>query len=156
MTSLAPTVMRSNLPNSKKPDEQSNESIGRQGGFMLRAVTAAAAAVVIASCLTGVASPTGSTWPPSGYTSYSNQIAYKSTGGPCAYRTHRCWTLLFVARTGCPNGLYVTLNIFRGNVLVGDAIDVAYVLPPRTPARLTFAPTVSGHVARFGSVNCYD
>lgn len=97
-------------------------------------------------------------WPPPGYTTWNGVLAFKwLSNGHCAgYAPHGCWRTYFVAKRGCGGGIYVTLNEFRGKVLVGDTIDSRDVVPPRTPVSLEFDSDFAGPLRGvLASVECF-
>lgn len=97
-------------------------------------------------------------WPPHGYTRWNSQLAFRQLPlGHCvSYADHGCWRLVFIARSGCADGLYVTVNEFKGNVLVGDTLDSRDVVPRMTPVQLELDADVSGAKGRIAKVDCYQ
>lgn len=132
---------------------------GRLRSAGMRATYFAAALLAI-TLFSDAAARAAAAWPPAGYTKWNANIAYRQiTAGGCGIlASHGCWKLLMIARHGCRGGLFITLNEFRGKVLVGDSIDSVDVLPAMTPARMEFDPDISvkSVVARIATVDCYS
>ena len=104
---------------------------------------------------------TDSSWAPSGYTSFSNSIAYNVPDKQnCSPEFVYCFQYEFITKTGCPNGFYAALNWKDKSGAVLDYTNSSLPsLQPMQVAKLTFNFTISAD-AGFGGldiaeVKCY-
>jgi hypothetical protein len=98
--------------------------------------------------------PPDTSWIPSGYTGYDDNVAYKFlNGGDCGYKS-RCWRMELVSRKGC-NSLYVELTRLGPNgENVGYTNDTTSNLLPNEKALLTFSSYSDDKTARMSKINC--
>jgi hypothetical protein len=96
------------------------------------------------------------TWPPAGYFSWGANIAMKWGNSSCLSYEDSCYHIYVIARHGCPNGLFVTLNEYRNGVIVADTIGTIDSLPPGQRAYLDIpSQAPSSTSARVAKVTCH-
>ena len=101
------------------------------------------------------ATPPDTSWIPSGYTGYNDNVAYKFLkGGDCGYKDS-CWRMELVSKKGC-SSLYVELTRLGVNgENVGYTNDTTNNLLPNEKAVLTFSSYDEDKSARLSKINCY-
>ena len=104
-----------------------------------------------------VATPPDTSWIPSGYTGYDDNIAYKFRDKgeiSCGYRDS-CYQMEFVSKKGC-DSLYVELTrLGPAGENVGYTNDTTNNLQPNQKAVLTFSSFDDDNSARLSKINCY-
>jgi len=117
-------------------------------------------AAAVTLVLAGAVAAASSAWPPSGYYRWSSTIAYKwGKGGSCSqdFMGCGCWHVYVVAKNGCRDGLFVTLNEYSHGAVVGNTIAELQSLPPRTAANLELDADRSGALTgRLAQIRCYS
>ena len=117
-------------------------------------------AVAVALVLAGAVGAASAAWPPNGYYRWSSTIAYKwGKGGSCSqdFMGCGCWHVYVVAKNGCRDGLFVTLNEYSHGAVVGNTIAELQSLPPRTAANLELDADRSGALTgRLAQIRCYS
>lgn len=103
------------------------------------------------------AAPPDTSWVPSGYQAYDDNVAYKFREKgqiDCGYR-NSCWQMELISRKGC-GSLYVELTRLGPNgENVGYTNDTTKSLAPGQKAVLTFSSFDDDKTARLSKVNCY-
>ncbi len=103
------------------------------------------------------AAPPDTSWIPSGYTGYNDNVAYKFRDKgeiSCGYRDS-CWQMELVSKKGC-NSLYVELTrLGPAGENVGYTNDTTSNLEPNQKAILTFSSFDDDKTARLSKINCY-
>jgi hypothetical protein len=102
-------------------------------------------------------SPPDTSWIPSGYTGYDDNIAYrfrKNGEISCGYRDS-CWQMEIISKNGCDN-LYVELTrLGPAGENVGYTNDTTSNLQPNQKAVLTFSSFDDDKTAQLSKINCY-
>lgn len=113
--------------------------------------------VVVLALAPAATARANASWPPSGYSRWDSNVAFRQIpAARCGdLADHGCWVLMFAARAGCRDGLFVTVNEFRGKTLVGSVLGSVDVLPARTPARVELDGDVKGATGRIAKVECF-
>ena len=84
------------------------------------------------------------TWIPSGFTGYvsDDNIAWRwgtKTETNCSYSSGSCWTVVLIAKNGCPQSLYGEVNIFdKGDIQISYTNDTLGTVQPMQKVKLTF------------------
>lgn len=102
------------------------------------------------------APPPSPAWdPPAGFETWEDGIAWRYVQDPdCDYGG--CWQVEVVTRDGCPDGLYVALNILDGETVVGTTNDLIGSVAPDEVARLTLTTFEEGpRSGRLTEITCY-
>lgn len=80
-------------------------------------------------------------WYPEGYSSYSTELAYQWVAGgpdPCGSISCHYFTMNVTPHFGCPNGVYVEINMTSGGVVVDWSNDTVPALAAGQTAQLQF------------------
>jgi hypothetical protein len=98
-------------------------------------------------------------WYPKGWFEWDDgSVAYKWTHGACdSYGASGCWTMRVISQNGCPDGLYVEINIENASGTVIDySNDSLGSLSSGQQAALEFV-TYEGaaDTAQLTDVSCY-
>jgi len=109
------------------------------------------------SSTSSTTTPKDTSWIPSGYQGYDDNVAYRfrSRGEiNCGYRDS-CWQMELVSKTGC-NSLYVELTrLGPSGENVGFTNDTTSNLQPGQKAILTFSSFDDDKTAKLSKINCY-
>jgi hypothetical protein len=96
-------------------------------------------------------------WYPKGYNEYQPGLAFKwvNGAGDNCYDCHY-WTMDVISQDGCPNELYVEINILdRSDAVIDYSNDVAQSLRPGQRARLQFETYSNNvHSAQLNKMDC--
>jgi hypothetical protein len=113
---------------------------------------------ILATLALGVtaAALAGSAVAASSWYRWNANVSYQWVVHPSCSYYDSCWQIDVKARRGCPNGLYVSINILKSKRVVGYTNDALDSLTPNQVGRLTLGTsetgTVSGHLTK---IDCY-
>lgn len=103
-----------------------------------------------------------SSWIPSGFDGYAkdDNLAWRwgsNAETACTYSSGACWSVILVAKDGCPNSLYGEVNIFdKNDVQISYTNDTLGTVQPMQKVKLTFDTlddsSDSANISRF---SCY-
>jgi len=96
-------------------------------------------------------------WYPKGFSEIEDGLAIKWTNDRCSINRGYCWTMEVISDFGCPNGLYVEVNVLQGRTVEGYTNDLLGSLKAGQKAKMEFIYFGgSGRKnAELTKVNCY-
>lgn len=98
-------------------------------------------------------------WIPTGFNDYGGGIAWRwgsSSETRCTYDTGSCWSVMVIAKYGCPNGLYAEIAILdKSDIQIDYTNDTSTNVPPMQKVRLTFDTfNDAAYSARLSKLDC--
>lgn len=100
-------------------------------------------------------------WIPKGYSLYSDDasVAWRwgtSSETKCSYSSSSCWSMMVVARDGCPTGMYAEIAILdKSGTQIDFTNNTATTVLPNSKVKLTFDTfNEDAQSARLAQINC--
>jgi hypothetical protein len=101
-------------------------------------------------------------WIPTGFNGYTedDSIAWRwatKSEVVCTYSSGACWSIVLVAKEGCPSSLYGEVNIFdKNDVQISYTNDSVASVQPMQKVKLTFDTLDdSAQTANLSKLSCY-
>ena len=102
------------------------------------------------------------TWMPAGFTGYASDdsIAWRwgtKAETSCTYSSGSCWSVILIAKDGCPQSLYGEVNIFdKNDIQMSYTNDTLGTVQPMQKVKLTFDTfDESAQSANISKFSCY-
>ena len=116
----------------------------------------------VAPPVTTTTSDYDDSWIPSGFDGYTEDdtIAWRwatKSEVDCTYSTGACWSVILIAKEGCPRSLYGEVNIFdKNDIQISYTNDSVASVQPMQKVKLTFDTLDdSAQTANISKFSCY-
>ena len=116
----------------------------------------------VAPSVTTTTSDYDDSWIPAGFGGYSNDdsIAWRwatKSEVDCTYSSGDCWSIVLIAKDGCPSSLYGEINIFdKNDIQISYTNDSVASVQPMQKVKLTFDTLDdSAQTANLSKLSCY-
>jgi hypothetical protein len=99
-------------------------------------------------------------WYPDGFNEYDGNLAWRwgtSKETDCSYSSGSCWSVMLIAKDGCPRSLYGEIKIFdSSDVQIDYTNDSASTVSAMQKVKLTFDTfNDNASTAQIGKFSCY-
>lgn len=99
-------------------------------------------------------------WYPSDFTEFSNNLAWRwgiKAETNCSYSSGSCWSVMVIAKNGCPSSLYGEIKIFdTSDIQIDYTNDTTSTVSPMQKVKLTFDTfNKEASTAQIGDLSCY-